>query len=75
MKICAVIPAFNNETTISEVVEKTQREIDHVVVVDGGSTDETALLAEDTGAHVIRVSKNKGKGNVWRCQSRRCIHV
>ncbi len=66
MKICAVIPAFNNGTTVSEVVEKTQREIDHVVVVDGGSTDETALLAEDTGAHVIRVSKNKGKGNVLR---------
>ena len=66
MKICAVIPAFNNETTISEVVEKTQREIDHVVVVDDGSTDETARLAEDTGAHVIRVSKNKGKGNVLR---------
>jgi glycosyltransferase involved in cell wall biosynthesis len=63
MKICAVIPAFNNETTISKVVEKTRREIDHVVVIDDGSTDETARLAEDAGAHVIRVSKNTGKGN------------
>ena len=62
-KICAVIPAFNNETTISKVVEKTRREIDHVVVVDDGSTDKTARLAEDTGAHVIRVLKNRGKGN------------
>jgi len=66
MKICAVIPTFNNETTISEVVEKARCEIDHMVVVDDGSTDETARLAEDAGAHVIRVSKNKGKGNALR---------
>ena len=70
MKICAVIPAFNNETTISKVVEKTQREIDHVVVVDDGSTDETAGFAEDAGAHVIRVSKNRGKGNALRISFR-----
>jgi len=66
MKTCAVIPAFNNKTTISTVVAKTRREIDHVVVVDDSSTDETARLAEDAGAHVIRVSKNRGKGNALR---------
>jgi glycosyltransferase involved in cell wall biosynthesis len=66
MKICAVIPALNNETTISKVVEKTRREIDHVVVVNDGSTDETERLANNAGAHVIRVSKNRGKGNALR---------
>jgi len=70
MRICAVIPAFNNETTISKVVEKTQREIDHVVVVDDGSTDNTARFAQDAGAHVIRVSKNRGKGNALRISFR-----
>ncbi len=44
MRICAVMPAFNNETTISKVVEKTQREIDHVVVVDDGSTDRISII-------------------------------
>lgn len=70
MKICAVIPAFNNEATISEVVEKTRREIDCVVVVDDGSTDETACRAENAGAHVIRVKKNRGKGNALRISFR-----
>jgi len=70
MRICAVIPAFNNETTISKVVEKTQREIDHVLVVDDGSCDETARFAQDAGAHVIRVSKNRGKGNCLRISFR-----
>ena len=63
MKICAVIPAFNHESTILKVVKKTRHQIDHVVVIDDGSTDNTARLAEDAGAHVIRVSKNRGKGN------------
>ncbi|MBA7654748.1 Undecaprenyl-phosphate mannosyltransferase [subsurface metagenome] len=66
MKICAVIPAYNSEATISEIVEKTRRQIHHVAIVDDGSTDETARLAENAGAHVIRVSKNRGKGNALR---------
>jgi glycosyltransferase involved in cell wall biosynthesis len=70
MKICAVIAAFNNEKTISKVVEQTRREIDHVLVVDDGSTDETARFARDARAHVIRVSKNRGKGNALRISFR-----
>ena len=66
MKTCAVIPAFNNKTTISTVVAKTRREIDQVVVVDDSSTDETSRLAKDAGAYVIRVLKNRGKGNALR---------
>ena len=66
MKICAVIPAFSNEPTIVKVVEETRRHIDHVLVIDDGSTDNTAHLAEKAGAHVIRVSRNRGKGNALR---------
>ena len=73
MKLCAVIPAFNNEPTISEVVQKTRVEIDHVVVVDDGSSDDTAQLAEDAGAHVLRVPKNRGKGNALRVAFRYAV--
>ncbi len=66
METCAVIPAFNNDATISKVVAKTRLEIDHVVVVDDSSVDETARLAEGAGAHIIRISKNRGKGNALR---------
>ncbi len=63
MKICGVIPAFNSKSTIVSVVEETLRYIDNVVVIDDGSEDNTAHLAEDSGAHIIRVLQNKGKGN------------
>ena len=63
MKTCAAIPAFNNENTISEVVERTRREVDHVVVIDDGSRDQTIESAKRAGAHVLSISKNRGKGH------------
>lgn len=66
MKICVIIPAFNNETTVAAVVEKARQEIDHVVVIDDGSTDGTARVSKDAGAHVIEITKNRGKGNALR---------
>jgi len=66
MKICAVIPTFNNQSTIGRIVVETQREIDDVLVIDDGSTDETARLAGNAGAYVIKGLRNRGKGNSLR---------
>ncbi|MFW6041326.1 MAG: glycosyltransferase family 2 protein, partial [Thermoplasmatota archaeon] len=56
------IPAYNEENTIVSVVLKALRYVDDVVVVDDGSSDETAELAEEAGAEVIRHETNKGYG-------------
>lgn len=61
-KIVAVIPAFNEERFIASVVLKTRRYVDEVLVVDDGSQDETAELAQAAGATVLRHSQNRGKG-------------
>lgn len=58
--IVAVIPAYNEERFIASVVLKARRHVDHVLVVDDGSQDETAWLAEAAGAEVIR-QPNSGK--------------
>ena len=58
----AVIPAFCEEKHIGEVVLRTRAQLDHVLVVDDGSTDRTALRAREAGAEVIVHSKNLGKG-------------
>lgn len=72
-KFCVIIPAFNNESTVSIVVEKAKREIPHVVVLDDGSTDQSVTAAEAAGAKVIRISKNKGKGNTLRVAFRYAV--
>jgi glycosyltransferase involved in cell wall biosynthesis len=66
VKICAVIPAYNNEDTIETVVATTRAYLEPVVVIDDGSTDGTSRAAERAGARVVRVSRNTGKGNALR---------
>lgn len=60
--IIAVIPAFNEEAYIGSVVLKTLEYVSCVIVVDDGSSDATAVIAQRAGAHVISHVKNQGKG-------------
>lgn len=59
-KIAIVIPAFNESQTIVEVVQGVISYADCVVVVDDGSSDETAREAEKAGAVVITHENNQG---------------
>lgn len=58
----AVIPAHNEERFIGSVVLAARQSVDHVIVVDDGSTDRTASLADAAGADVIKLDVNQGKG-------------
>jgi len=60
--IIAAMPAFNEEKRIGRTVRGAKPFVDLVVVVDDGSTDKTAQIAEDEGALVIKHSQNKGYG-------------
>jgi glycosyltransferase involved in cell wall biosynthesis len=51
--IAAVIPAYNSEKHIMDIVKKTSAFVDIVIVVDNNSHDKTARLAECVGAMVI----------------------
>ena len=64
-RVLALIPAHNEATRIRAVVEGARRSI-AVMVVDDGSTDDTAAVAEAAGARVIRQSPNQGKGAALR---------
>lgn len=56
------IPAYNEENTISDVVQRSFKFADKVVVCDDGSSDSTSTFAEKAGAIIIKHEKNAGKG-------------
>jgi len=61
-RIAAIIPAYNEEKHIGDVVRRTRQKLDDVLVVDDGSADETAERAREAGAEVIMHEQNRGKG-------------
>ena len=67
MKVCFLVPAYNEAATIGDVLERIAGlGLDaNVIVVDDGSDDDTAAIAEAAGATVLRQS-NRGKGAAIR---------
>lgn len=62
MKTLAVIPAYNEETKVAQVVKDVLKYVDEVIVVDDGSADNTAEAAQQAGAAVIKHAQNCGPG-------------
>ncbi len=62
MKICVIVPAYNEQKRIAEVIRSAKACSHDVLVVDDGSTDTTARIAGENGAIVLSFKKNRGKG-------------
>lgn len=65
--ICVIIPTYNNEQTVRQVVESAQEYCADVLVVNDGSTDRTAqILSEISGITLVSYEHNRGKGYALR---------
>lgn len=64
--ICALIPAYNAETSIGAVIDRTKEYLPGVIVVNDGSTDRTGEVARRHEAEIISIASNRGKGYALR---------
>jgi polyisoprenyl-phosphate glycosyltransferase len=64
MKISVIIPAYNEEITIADVIKtvKNVPEINDIIVVSDGSTDDTVAIARELNVDVYQMKENIGKG-------------
>jgi glycosyltransferase involved in cell wall biosynthesis len=69
----AVIPAYQDEKHIGDIVRRTRQHLDYVLVVDDGSTDWTAQRAREAGAEVIVHKQNRGKGDAIKTGLEHCL--
>ncbi len=63
MRASVILPAYNEEKNIGDVIKKVQRTGSYeTIVVDDGSTDKTLEVAKSLGCICVRLNKNIGKG-------------
>jgi len=65
-KICAVIPAYNEEKSLGHFLKKLKGYNIDIIVIDDGSTDDTAEIAKSENVFLIRRIVNEGKGKALR---------
>jgi glycosyltransferase involved in cell wall biosynthesis len=71
IKACIIIPAYNEENTIRQVINGLPDDVD-IIVVDDGSTDSTADQVRQTRAKLIRHEQNLGYCAAIRSALKHC---
>ncbi len=81
MKLIVQIPCFNEAETLQQTVAEIPRRIPgvdrvEILVVDDGSTDDTAVRAPEVGVdHVVRHKNNKGLARAFRTGIETCLEL
>ncbi|MBI4918743.1 glycosyltransferase family 2 protein [archaeon] len=74
MNTFVVIPAFNEEKKIGDVIKELKnKNYNNLIVVDDGSQDKTAEIAQNAGAEVLVHAINRGQGAALKTGIKHCL--
>jgi glycosyltransferase involved in cell wall biosynthesis len=74
MRVCIIIPAYNEEKTISNIIKKSKK-FGNIVVVNDASHDKTETVAKKAGAIVLSHKINRGLGGSLRTGFEKAINL
>ncbi|MEP7168627.1 MAG: glycosyltransferase family 2 protein, partial [Bacteroidota bacterium] len=67
LNVCVLIPTYNNEKTLRQLIEDVLKFTDQIIVVNDGATDSTPqILSQFPALTVVTFPVNKGKGIALR---------
>ena len=77
LHICALIPTYNNRGTVVDVVRRTHRYMQDILVVADGCTDDTLTLLQalDFPVTVVSYARNRGKGYALKQGFRKALEM
>ena len=76
LKCVVLIPTYNNEKTLKQVIDSVRLYSPNVMVVNDGSTDSTAeILSKEEGIHIVSYENNRGKGYALKTGLREAINL
>src|SRR5687767_14508435 len=67
--ICAIIPAYNEESTVADIISETLNHVDLIILMDDGSSDNTEDIVRSFRMPQLiyeKLPRNMGKGNALR---------
>lgn len=74
LKVCVIIPTYNNENTLKSVIEGVLLFTKNIIIVNDGSTDSTAIILKEFKDLIqIHFTENKGKGTALRRGFKRAL--
>lgn len=73
-KVCVIIPTYNNHKTLKRVIDGVLEYTTNIIVVNDGSTDNTAeIISAYNAIEAVQVLRNQGKGNALRLGFKKAI--
>ncbi len=78
LKVAVVVPAYNEERLVGQVVRRSPEIVDHIIVVDDASSDATSEAARATGdprLEVLRLAANEGVGGAIAAGHHRALEL
>ena len=73
--VCVIIPTYNNASSIEQVIRDVLQYTPQVIVVNDGSTDDSAAILQKFPVTVVAYSTNKGKGFALRTGFKKAIEL